>query len=301
MNKGVFYAIGAYVLWGFIPIFFKLLRYVPPMQILAHRFIWSFFFLIFLLYYFHQFEKIKSTFNKRVIFSYSIAGAVLAINWGTFIYAVNSGQTIESSFGYFINPIVSVLLGVVFLKEKLRVMQWIPVFLATAGVLYLTIIFGSIPWIALVLAFSFGLYGLTKKVFPLESLPSLTLETGALFIPALLFLIIQETRGVGSFGHIGWSTSILLASSGVVTAIPLLLFGAGTRKINLSTIGILQYITPTLQLFVGVYLFGENFNSHQLIGFILIWIALIVFTIEMVYYQRNKQAEISDLEVTVPQ
>lgn len=270
------------------------------MQILAHRFIWSFLFLILLLYYFRQFEKFKSTINKRVLFSYSIAGVVLAINWGTFIYAVNSGYTIDASFGYFINPIVSVLLGVVFLKEKLRFLQWIPVILAAAGVIYLTIVFGSIPWIALVLAFSFGFYGLTKKVFPLESLPSLTLETSVLIIPALIFLAFQETQGVGSFGHTGWVTAVLLASSGVVTAVPLLLFGAGTRKIELSTIGILQYITPTLQLFVGVYIFGENFDSHRLIGFVLIWIALIVFTIEMIYFQRNKQAEISDLEVTVP-
>jgi chloramphenicol-sensitive protein RarD len=301
MNKDAVYAFTAYVLWGFIPLFFKLLSNVPPLQILAHRFFWSFLFLILLLYILRQFGKFKSTITKRILITYGIAGLVLAINWGTFIYAVNSGHTIESSLGYFINPIVSVLLGVIFLKERLRRMQWISVILASAGVLYLTVAFGSIPWIALVLAFSFGFYGLTKKVSPLESLPGLTLETGALFIPALLFLVYQETQGVGSFGHSGWSTAILLASSGVVTAVPLLLFAAGIRRIKLSTLGFLQYISPTIQFFMGVYLFGEYFDYHRLTGFILIWIALIIFTIEMVHNQRNKQAELSDLEVTVPE
>jgi chloramphenicol-sensitive protein RarD len=301
MNKGILYGIGAYVLWGFFPLFFKLLSNVSPLQILAHRFFWSFLFLIFLLYILKQFKKFKSVITRRVLLIYSIAGVALAINWGTFIYAVNSGHTIESSLGYFINPMVSVLLGVVFLKEKLRVLQWLPVILAAAGVLYLTIVFGSIPWIALILALSFGFYGLIKKVSPLESLPGLILETGALFIPALIFLVFQEIQGAGSFGHSGWFTAILLAASGVITAIPLLLFAAGTRRIKLSTIGILLYITPTIQFFTGVFLFGEYFDYHRLTGFILIWIALIVFTIETIYYQRNKLAEISDLEVIVPE
>jgi chloramphenicol-sensitive protein RarD len=196
-------------------------------------------------------------------------------------------------------PIVSVLLGVVILKEKLRLLQWIPVTLATAGVLYLTIVFGSVPWIALILAITFGLYGLTKKISPLEPLPGLTMETGVLFIPALLFLISQESMSVGSFGHTGWLTGFLLALSGVVTAVPLLLFAAGAHRVKLSTIGILQYVNPTIQFFVGVIIFGEYFDLHRLTGFILIWIALIVFTFESANYYRNKQAEVSDIEVAV--
>jgi chloramphenicol-sensitive protein RarD len=301
MNKGILYVLGSNILWGFFPLFFKLLSNVSPLQILAHRFVWSFIFLIILLNLLGVYKSFKASITKRNLISYSIAGILLAINWGTFIFAVNSGHTIETSLGYFIMPIVSVLLGVVFLKEKLRLLQWIPVALAAAGVLYLTIVFGSVPWIALILAFTFGLYGLTKKMSPLESLPGLTMETGVLFIPALIFLVSQEYLGMGSFGHTGWSTALLLALSGVVTAIPLLLFAGGTRLVKLSTIGILQYINPTIQFFVGVIIFGEYFDLHRLAGFVLIWIALIVFSFETVQNYRNKPADFSELNVPLPE
>jgi chloramphenicol-sensitive protein RarD len=301
MNKGVLYAISAYVLWGFFPLFFKLISIVPPLQILAHRFFWSFLFLIILIVVLRQFPKFKSSINKRILVSYFLAGVVLAINWGTFIYAVNTGHTVESSLGYFINPMVSVLLGVIFLKEELRLGQWIPVGLAAVGVIYLTVAYGAIPWLAIVLALSFGLYGLIKKLSPLDSLPGLTLETGMLFIPALVFLGIQDSLGVGSFAHTGWGTAALLAASGIVTAIPLLLFASGMRLINLSTIGILQYITPTIQFFLGTYVFKEVFDIHRLFGFVLIWIALIIFTGETIYWQRSKQGKPAQLEVTLPE
>jgi chloramphenicol-sensitive protein RarD len=300
MNKGVVYAISAYVLWGFFPLYFKLISVVPPLQILGHRFFWSFLFLIVVIVTMKRFPELKASINKKILISYFFAGVILAINWGTFIYAVNSGHTVESSLGYFINPMVSVLLGVVFLKEKLRIGQWIPVGLAGIGVIYLTAVYGAIPWLALVLAISFGLYGLIKKISPLDSLPGLTLETGLIFLPALLYLGIQEFQGVGSFGHTGWSTAILLAISGVVTAIPLLLFAGGARRINLSTIGILQYICPTIQFFLGTYVFGEYFDIHRLFGFILIWIALIIFTAETLIWQRNKPDLSAHLEVIEP-
>jgi chloramphenicol-sensitive protein RarD len=299
MNKGILFVLGSNILWGFFPIFFKLLSNVSPLQILAHRFFWSFIFLILLLNILGQYKSFRASITKRILFNYSLAGVILAINWGVFIYAVNSGHTIEASLGYFIMPIVSVLLGVVFLKEKLRKLQWIPVGLAAAGVLYLTIVFGSVPWIALILAITFGFYGLTKKISPLESLPGLTIETGVLFIPGLIFLILQESAGIGSFGHTGWITGILLALTGVVTAVPLLLFAAGTRLVKLSTIGILQYTNPTIQFFVGVILFGEYFDFHRLAGFILIWVALIVFALESGNYYKNKPADFSNQKVTV--
>jgi chloramphenicol-sensitive protein RarD len=290
MNKGVIYAISAYVLWGFLPLYFKLLHNVPPLQILAHRFFWSFLLLIVFLNILGQFQKFKSAITKKILLNYSIAGVVLAVNWGTFIYAVNSDHILESSLGYFINPIVSVFLGVVFLKEKLRLFQWIPVLLAASGVLYLTIMFGSIPWIALVLAFTFGFYGLTKKISPLDSLPGLTLETGILLIPAILYLLFQESQGVGSFGHSGLDLAILLALSGVITAIPLLLFSAGIRRINLTTIGILQYTTPTIHFFMGIFMFGEYFDIHRLTGFVLIWIGLIIYSLETIHdYKTDRQ------------
>lgn len=300
MNKGVLYAFSAYLLWGFFPIYFKLIGIVPPLQILAHRFFWSFIFLIILIVAFRQFSRLRASLTRRILISYFIAGAILAVNWGTYVYAVNSGHVLESSLGYFINPMVSVLLGVIFLKERLRLGQWIPVGMAAVGVIYLTVMFGAIPWISLVLAFSFGLYGLIKKLSPLDSLPGLTLETGMIFIPALAFLGVQEVNGLGSFGHTGWGISLLLAVSGVVTAIPLLLFSAGARRINLSTIGILQYITPTIQFLLGTLLYKEPFDIHRIIGFILIWFALIIFTGEMISQQRNRMNGSAQMEILEP-
>jgi chloramphenicol-sensitive protein RarD len=300
MNKGVFYAISAYVLWGFFPLYFKLISVVPPLQILAHRFFWSFLFLIVLIIALKRYHEFKASINKGMLFRYFCAGFILAINWGTFIYAVNSGHTVEASLGYFINPMVSVLLGVIFLKEKLRLWQWIPAGLAGIGVIYLTVVYGAIPWLALILAVSFGLYGLIKKTSPLDSLPGLTLETGMIFLPALAFLIIQETQGMGSFGHTSWEIASLLAVSGVVTAIPLLFFASGARRIDLSMIGILQYVTPTIQFSLGTIVFGEAFDVHRLFGFILIWIALIIFTVETVIWQRNKPGISAHLEIIEP-
>ncbi len=303
MNKGVVYAFSAYLLWGFFPIYFKNIAVVPPLQILAHRFIWSFIFLIILIVAFKQFARLKGSITRRILVSYFFAGSILAVNWGTYVYAVNSGHVLESSLGYFINPMVSVLLGVIFLKERLRLWQWIPVGLAAAGVIYLTIIFGSIPWIALVLAFSFGLYGLIKKLSPLDSLPGLALETGMILIPAIVFLGVQEANGVGSFGHTGLWIGVLLSLSGVVTAIPLLLFSAGTKRINLTTVGILQYITPTIQFLLGTFLYKEPFDTKRLVGFILIWVALIIFTAETLHFQQNRRRipAAATLEVVVPE
>jgi chloramphenicol-sensitive protein RarD len=301
MNKGIVYALSAYLLWGFFPIFFKLIGIVPPLQILAHRFLWSFIFLMILVLVLKQYSKLKASITKRILISYFIAGVILAINWGTYVYAVNSNHVLESSLGYFINPMVSVLLGVIFLKEKLRLGQWIPIGIAATGVIYLTVAFGSIPWIALVLALSFGTYGLIKKLSPLDSLPGLTLETGLLLIPAIVFLGFQEANGVGSFGHTGWDIAFLLSLSGVVTAIPLLLFSAGAKRINLTTVGILQYITPTIQFFLGTFLFKEPFDVHRLVGFIMIWIALVIFSVETLKFQSGSQGRIVELEVTSPE
>ncbi len=301
MNKGVVYAVSAYVLWGFFPLYFKLINVVPPLQILGHRFFWSFLFLIVVMFAMKRMPEFKASINKKNLVNYFFAGVILSINWGTFIFAVNSGHTVEASLGYFINPMVSVLLGVIFLKEHLRLWQWVSVGMAAVGVIYLTVTYGEVPWLALILALSFGLYGLIKKTSPLDSLPGLTLETGMIFLPALIFLGIQEFQGAGSFGHTGWGVAGLLAISGVVTAIPLLLFASGARRISLSTIGILQYICPTIQLFLGTVVFGEPFDVHRLFGFILIWIALVIFTTETIVRQRNNRQDLSaHLEVLEP-
>lgn len=286
MNKGILYAAGAYILWGFFPIFLKTIQTVPALQIMTHRVVWSFILLLMLVILRREFSAFRAVITRRIVLIYLGTGILLAINWLTYVWAVNSGFVVEASLGYFINPLVNVLLGVVFLKERLRPWQWAPIGLAAAGVAWLTISQGALPWIALVLAASFGLYGLIKKVAPLGSLPGTTLETGMVFLPALGFLIAQEVQGTGAFGHQGAGIDVLLALTGVVTAAPLLLFAAGARLVPLSTMGILQFISPSLQFLSGVLLFGEPFSPVKGVGFGLIWLALILFTAENLLNRR---------------
>lgn len=280
MKKGLIYVFCAYAIWGFFPIYFKLLQAVPAIQIVAHRISWSFIILLILVSLKGQLKNIRALLSPRIILLYLAAGILLSVNWLTYVWGVNSGFVIETSLGYFINPLVSVLLGVVILREKLRPLQWLPVGLAAAGVIYLTIQHGSLPWIALALAFSFGIYGLLKKIAPLKSLPGLTIETAGVFIPALGFLIFSEIQKTGAFGHVDVNTTFLLILAGLVTAIPLIFFASGAPLVPLSTIGILQYIAPTLQFLIGVFVFHEPFSYHQMIGFAIIWLALIIFSIE---------------------
>jgi chloramphenicol-sensitive protein RarD len=291
MNKGVLAGIGAYLIWGFFPIYLKTLQVVSPLQIMLHRLVWSFLFVMLLILVRKEWQQFRSSiFSRRVLLTYSLTAVLLAANWLIYIYGVNSGQVIETSLGYFINPLLNVALGVVILRERLRPMQWLPVGLAAIGVLYLTVQYGSLPWIALALAFSFGLYGLIKKVAPLGSLHGQSLETGILFVPAVIYLFFAQSQGFGAFGHQGLSVTLLLAFAGIVTALPLLLFGSAARTIPLSLLGILQYIAPTIQFLLGVYLYQEPFTTTLLIGFAFIWIALLIFTLEGVYARRKQVA-----------
>ncbi|UCF28181.1 MAG: EamA family transporter RarD [Chloroflexota bacterium] len=291
MNKGVLAGIGAYLIWGFFPIYLKTLQVVPPLQIMLHRLVWSFLFVMLLILVRKEWQQFRSSiFSSRVLLTYSLTAVLLAANWLIYIYGVNSGQVIETSLGYFINPLINVALGVIILRERLRPMQWLPVGLAAIGVLYLTLQYGSLPWIALALAFSFGLYGLIKKVAPLGSLHGQSLETGILFVPAVIYLFFAQSQGFGAFGHQGLSVTLLLAFAGIVTALPLLFFGFAARTIPLSLLGILQYIAPTIQFLLGVYLYQEPFTTTRLIGFAFIWIALLIFTLEGVYARRKQVA-----------
>jgi chloramphenicol-sensitive protein RarD len=219
-------------------------------------------------------------FSPRILGIYAMAAILLSVNWLVYVWAVNAGYIVETSLGYFINPLLSVLMGVVFLRERLRPWQWVPIGLATAGVVYLTFGYGSPPWIALTLAFSFGTYGLVKKTAPLNSLYGLTLETSLLFIPALLFLLYSEMIGQGAFLHAGTVPDLLMIGAGVVTTIPLILFASATRRIPLSLVGILQYIAPTLQFLLGVLVYREPFTLTQFIGFGIVWAALLIFGVE---------------------
>ncbi len=211
---------------------------------------------------------------------YAVAAVLLAVNWLTYVWAVNAGFIVETSLGYFINPLLSVLLGVVILRERLRLTQWIPLALAAAGVIYLTVVYGKLPWIALTLAFSFGFYGLLKKLAPLSSLFGLTLETGILLLPALIYLVFEQVRGTGAFLHTGTVSDLLLVGAGIATTIPLLLFASAARQIPLTTVGLLQYIAPTIQFILGVFVYREPFDHDHLIGFGMVWLALAIFWLE---------------------
>ena len=291
MNKGVLYGVAAYLMWGFFPIYIKALQVVSSLQIMLHRVVWSFLFVMLLILLRREWPRFKDSLRKpRVLLTYTLTAVLLVVNWLIFIYGINSGQVVETSLGYFINPLLSVALGVVFLRERLRPMQWFPVGLAALGVLYLTLQYGSLPWIALGLAFSFGIYGLIKKIAPLGSLHGLSLETGIIFIPALLFLLYTESQGNGSFGHLGWNVTLLLAFAGVVTALPLLLFGLAARSIPLTQLGILQFIAPTVQFLLGIFLYQEPFTVTRLVGFTIIWLALLIFTLEGMYERRKRIA-----------
>jgi len=292
MNKGVIYGLGAYLMWGFFPIYFKLLQSVPAMEILGNRILWSFIFLAGLITLRREWTSLRGMALKpRTVLIYTLSSCLLAVNWLIYVWGVNSGYIVETSLGYFINPLLNVLLGVVFLREKLRPLQWVPIGLATLGVIYLTVNYGQLPWIALALAFSFGLYGLVKKTAPLGSLHGLTLETGILFLPAGIYLLLAASRFTGTSGGNSLPVSILLAGAGVITSVPLLMFGAAARRIDLSLMGILQYVAPTCQFLLGVLVYGEPFTRERLVGFSFIWLALIFFWAEGTLLQRKpKQA-----------
>jgi chloramphenicol-sensitive protein RarD len=278
MKKGILYGAGAYIFWGIFPIYFKLLHNVPAIQIVSHRVFWSVVLLLGVVALRKELGALRRSATPRVVLLYLIAGVLLAANWGVYVWAVNSGFVVDASLGYFINPLVSVLLGVLFLREKLRPLQWVPVGIAAVGVLYLTFSYGQLPWIGLVLAFTFGLYGLMKKLAPLNSLHGLTYETVLVLLPALGYLLFVEFTGGGAFGHISWLTSLLLAFTGVMTVVPLLMFANGVQLIPLSVMGILQYIAPTLQFLSGVVLFNESLTHDRIIGFGIIWLAIILFS-----------------------
>jgi chloramphenicol-sensitive protein RarD len=281
MKKGVLYGIGAYLAWGVFPIYWKWLNSVSAIQIISHRIIWSFVFLALIIFFTRQWKAFRSSaLTRRVIPIYLASGVLLCLNWLTYVWAVNAGFIVETSLGYFINPLLSVLLGVIFLHEHLRTWQWVPIGLAALGVVYVAVSYGQFPWIALTLAFSFAIYGLVKKAAPLGSLHGLTLETGLLFLPAVAFLISMEFLGKGAFLHSTSRVDLLIVGAGVVTAVPLLMFSSAAQRIPLSMVGILQYITPTMQFLIGVLVYREPFNRSHLIGFCIVWFALIMFWAE---------------------
>lgn len=289
MNKGIIYAGSAYLLWGFFPAFWKLLGSVKPVETLGHRIVWALAFLVIV----HVFKRDRYWLRKaleepRTLLPYLGTACLLALNWFTYVWAVNNDFIIETSLGYFINPLVNVLLGVLFLHERVRIWQWLALFIAASGVIWLTVSYGALPWIALTLAFTFGFYGLVRKTASLDSLQGLSVEMAVLFIPALVLLVYLGSVGSASFLRGGVAISILLALAGVVTAVPLLFFAAGARKIKLITLGVLQYIAPSLQFVLGAFVYHEPIGQGRLVGFGIIWLALLLYTAEGVWSVRKR-------------
>jgi chloramphenicol-sensitive protein RarD len=286
-RKGLVYGTSAYLLWGAFPLYFPLLEPAGTAEILAERMAWSLVTMFAVMWVGPGFSGARAVLRDRRQFGLLAGAAVLiAVNWGTYIYGVNSGHVVESSLGYFINPLFTILLGVVVLGERLRPAQWAAVGIGTVAVLVITIDYGRPPWIALVLAFSFGMYGFSKKKASVGALDSLVVETGVQLVPALIAITVIAAQGQLVFGTRP-ATSVLLAGSGVITVIPLLLFAAGTRLLPLSVIGLLQFLTPVLQFAVGVGIRHEKLPTAELVGFCLVWVALIVLTVDGVRNQRN--------------
>jgi len=283
MLAGVLSAGCAFFMWGVFPLYLKTLKAIPPLEILSHRVFWSFVMLALILTLRHQWGWITSIKkNPRITAAFIASASMLAINWVVYIWSINHDRIVDASLGYFIAPLFNVLFGVM-LGERLRLWQWISVGLAATGVAWLTISAGQLPWIGLTLAFTFGLYGLLRKTASLGALEGLTLETLVMLPLSALFLLLPESGSSHAFVNAGINTSLLLIAAGPVTAIPLLLFAYGARRIPLSLVGILQYIGPTIQLLFGIYLYNEAFSSTKLLGYGLIWCALGLYSIESIW------------------
>lgn len=284
---GLASALGAYLLWGLFPLYFPLLEPAAPVEILAHRIAWSFLFLVAVLAATARFGWVRRL-SRRQVGLLALAAALVTVNWGMFIYAVNSDHVVETSLGYFINPLVTVALATGLLHERLRRRQRVAVAIAAVGVVVLAVDYGRPPWIALTLAFSFGLYGLVKKRAGVDGTQSLTVETSLLVAPAAAYVIWLSASGRGTFGSAGAGHAALLVASGVATAIPLMLFGAAAIRIPLATVGLLQYITPVMHFLIGTLAYGEAMPIGRLVGFVIVWTALAVFMLDAVRTARTE-------------
>jgi len=278
VRKGIWYSVIAYSIFGVFPLYWKLLGGVPALQTVAHRILWSCVLLLAVVAATGRWSELRSAVRlPRIVGLYAAAAFVITLNWFVYIWAVDAGFVVQAALGYFIHPLVSVLLGVVLLGERLRRAQWWAVGLAATGVIYLTVLYRTPPWIALALALSFAAYSLLKKRAPLDALQGLSLETSVLALPALMFLVLENHAGRGAFGHAGPRLTLVMMGAGAVTSLPLLLFASAARRIPLSLMGMLQYINPSLQFLLGIFLFREPFTRAQFAGFACVWAALVLF------------------------
>jgi chloramphenicol-sensitive protein RarD len=290
MKRGIVLALSAYIFWGFFPVYFKQLQNVEALEIAANRIIWTFAFLFVINLLGKNWKQlIDNVIKGKNKFYMFFPALLIGTNWFVYVWAINAGFIIETSLGYFISPLFSVFFGVFFLKESLRKVQWFAVSIAAIGVLYMTIVYGNFPWIALYLAVTWSLYGLLRKKSPLSSIEGLTVESGLLSIPVFVYLLIHMINGTGSLFAIDLRTDLFLLGCGLVTALPLLVFVKAARLIDLSLIGILQYIYPTLLLLVGVFIYDEILTEAKIVGFVFIWTALFIYTTEGTIFLRKKR------------
>jgi chloramphenicol-sensitive protein RarD len=279
---GLLYTTGAFLLWGVVPVYWKMLQHIPALEILAHRIVWGLACVAAWMTIRGRWPELRAVFTRwRTVAALSASTLFIAVNWGLFIYAVNTDRVLATSLGYYINPLVNILLGLVVLRERLNRNQWIAVALASVAVLLMTVQAGELPWISLVLPVSFGLYSLLRKTVHADAVVGLTFETAALGPFAAVLLLRQERLGVGALGHQGMAIDLLLVAAGAVTAFPLILFTLGVRRIPLSTAGLLQYIAPTCTFLLAVLLYGEPFSTAQVVGFGLIWTALVIYSLDL--------------------
>jgi chloramphenicol-sensitive protein RarD len=291
-RRGFLSGVGAYALWGLFPLYWPLLEPASPLEIMAHRIVWSLLFVAAIVWLRRRMSTVREALlDRRTRLALGVCSLVITVNWFLFIWAVNNHHVVEASLGYYINPLVTVLLGVFVLGERLRRLQWAAIAVAAAGVLWLTIEYGRLPWIAIVLALSFGTYGLAKKKANVGTAQSLAVETMVLAPLALGYLLVLQVGGGGTFLDNGVGHIALLVGSGVATALPLLCFGAAATRIPLSMIGMLQYLTPTLQFLIGVLLYHEPMTSQRWVGFALVWSALALFTAESLSNRRRRRQQ----------
>jgi len=293
-SLGLLFGFSSYIIWGLFPLYWPLLEPANPLEIVSHRAVWT---LVFCLIVLALSKQIRTTLvvmkNPKTMAALLLSTILVSINWITYIWAVNNGHVVEAALGYYINPLIIIAFGVILLREKMRPLQWVAVGIAAVGVLVLTLDYGRLPWVAISLALSWGSYGLVKKKLNLGALEGLAIETLISFIPYVGYLIFLGNQGTGQFGHDPLLT-ILLISAGAVTAIPLLLFNGSTTRLPYSTIGLLQYITPTIQFSIGVWLRHEDMPTARWIGFIVIWFALAALATDLVRSSRavdNRVAE----------
>ncbi len=288
-RTGLIAGLASYAIWGLFPLFWPLVEPAGEVEILAHRIVWSLAFLVLVLAVTAGFRWARHIGRRRLL-ALTLAAVLITINWGVFIYAVNNDHVVDSALGYYINPLVSVALGVLVLHEHLRRRQRVAVLLGTLAVIVLTVEYGKPPWIALILASSFGLYGLVKKRVGLDGTQSLSIETALLVLPALAYIVVLQARGDATFLADGAGHALLLAAGGVVTAVPLILFGIAAIRVPLSTIGLMQYIAPTMHFVIGVAVYGEAMPLGRVAGFVLVWAALVLLTVDAIGTLRPRAA-----------